>query len=152
MPDYEQKLWDHLAIMADFRLEIDYPFEVIRPENYHQRPDKVPYGTGDMNERHYGHYIAAMIDEARQMPEGPMRDELVRLTAIQMKKEHLLWNKEGLDDSKILEDIRAYSNGELTVDEKLVNLSAYKLPTVMQTQPAQPTGKKKKKKKKKSEL
>ena len=23
--DYEQKLWDHLAIMADFKLDIDYP-------------------------------------------------------------------------------------------------------------------------------
>ena len=25
LPDYERKLWDHLAIMADFSLDIDYP-------------------------------------------------------------------------------------------------------------------------------
>ena len=25
---YEQKLWDHLALMSNFRLDIDYPFDV----------------------------------------------------------------------------------------------------------------------------
>ena len=148
MPDYEHKLWDHLAIMADFKLDIDYPFEVIQPENFRPRPDTVPYGSGRIAQRHYGHYILAMIDEARQLPDGPLRDELVRLIAIQMKKEHLLWNKEGLEDGKILEDIRTLSEGEIVANEKAVNLGAYKLPATMQVQPAQSQGKKKKKKKK----
>lgn len=29
VPDFKHKLWDHLAIMSDFKLDIDYPFEVI---------------------------------------------------------------------------------------------------------------------------
>ena len=148
MPDYEQKLWDHLAIMADFQLDIDYPYEVIRPENFRSRPDKVPYGTGGIAQRHYGHYIMAMIDEARQLPESPLRDELVRLIAIQMKKEHLLWNKEGLEDGKIVDDIRMYSEGEIVVDEKSLGLESYNLPSGLTMQPAASQPKKKKKKKK----
>lgn len=148
MPDFEQKLWDHLAIMADFKLDIDYPFEVIRPENFRSRPDMVPYGTGAIAQRHYGHYIMAMIDEARQLPEGPLRDELVRLIAIQMKKEHLLWNKEGLEDSKIVDDIRSFSEGEIVVDEKALDLESYTVPATLLTQPVQTQSKKKKKKKK----
>ena len=148
MPDFEQKLWDHLAIMADFKLDIDYPFEVIRPENFRSRPDMVPYGTGSIAQRHYGHYIMAMIDEARQLPEGPLRDELVRLIAIQMKKEHLLWNKEGLEDSKIVDDIRSFSEGEIVVDEKALDLESYTVPATLLTQPVQTQSKKKKKKKK----
>lgn len=148
MPDYEQKLWDHLAIMADFKLDIDYPYEIIRPENFRSRPDNVPYGTGGISHRHYGHYIMAMIDEARQLPEGPLRNELVRLIAIQMKKEHLLWNHEGLEDSKIVDDIRLFSDGEIVVDENALGLASYKLPANIQAQPAQSQGKKKKKKKK----
>lgn len=149
MPDYEQKLWDHLAIMANFQLDIDYPFEVIRPENFRSRPDTIPYGVGGITHRHYGHYIMAMIDEARQLPEGPLRNELIRLVAIQMKKEHLLWNKEGLEDGKIVDDIREFSEGEIVVDEKALDLASYKLPANIQTQPAaQSQGKKKKKKKK----
>ena len=148
MPDYEQKLWDHLAIMADFKLDIDYPFPVIRPEEYRQRPDKVPYGTGGIAQRHYGHYIMAMIDETRQMSEGPQRDEFIRLIAIQMKKEHLLWNSEGLEDSKIVDDIRTYSEGEIVVSEKALGLDSYILPSNLSIQPVQTTSKKKKKKKK----
>ena len=38
LPDYERKLWDHLAIMSDFMLDIDYPFEVIKKEEFHTPP------------------------------------------------------------------------------------------------------------------
>lgn len=33
VPDFKHKLWDHLAIMADFKLDIDYPYEIIRKDN-----------------------------------------------------------------------------------------------------------------------
>ena len=26
--DYQQKLWDHLAIMSDFKLDIDWPYDI----------------------------------------------------------------------------------------------------------------------------
>ena len=147
MPDYEQTLWDHLAIMADFKLDIDYPFEVIRPENVHRRPDSIPYAFGDIRYRHYGRYIPDMIDEACYLPDSPMRDELLRLIAIQMKKEHLLWNKEGLEDSKILNDITELSKGKLCIDENIAQLSNYKLPAG--NPQASQSGSKKKRKKKK---
>lgn len=44
-PDYERKLWDHLAIMSDFNLDIDYPFEVIKEEEFHTPPQRIPYQT-----------------------------------------------------------------------------------------------------------
>ena len=30
--DFEHKLWDHLAIMSDFKLDIDYPYEMLQEE------------------------------------------------------------------------------------------------------------------------
>lgn len=146
MPDYEQKLWDHLAIMADFNLDIDYPVEIIHPENVHRKPDNVPYSSGSIRYRHYGRYIPDLIGVCAEMPEGEERDELVRLIVVQMKKEQLLWNKEGLGDERILNDIAEYSDGRLQVDENDVQLASYKLPA-SNPQPAT-TGSKKKKKKK----
>ena len=29
VPDFKHKLWDHLAIMAEYKLDIDYPYEII---------------------------------------------------------------------------------------------------------------------------
>ena len=40
--DFKHKLWDHLAIMSDFKLDIDYPYEIIKKENLYTRPDTVP--------------------------------------------------------------------------------------------------------------
>lgn len=31
--DSNRKLWDHLAIMADFKLDIDYPVEIVKKES-----------------------------------------------------------------------------------------------------------------------
>ena len=33
VPDFKHKLWDHLAIMADFKLDIDYPYEIVKKES-----------------------------------------------------------------------------------------------------------------------
>ena len=33
MEDFRHKLWDHLAIMSDFKLDIDYPVEIVKKES-----------------------------------------------------------------------------------------------------------------------
>lgn len=148
VPDYERKLWDHLAIMADFKLDIDYPYEVIRPESVHAAPSRVPYSNANIRYRHYGRYIPDMINEACEMPEGPVRDQLLKLIAIQMKKEHLLWNKEGAEDEKILNDIYEFSGGRIKLNLEDVQLASYKAPSNNVFPQQQGSGKKKKKKKK----
>ena len=45
VPDFKHKLWDHLAIMSGFELDIDYPYEIIRKDNLVTRPDHIPYNT-----------------------------------------------------------------------------------------------------------
>ena len=44
-PISKHKLWDHLAIMSGFELDIDYPYEIIRKDNLVTRPDHIPYST-----------------------------------------------------------------------------------------------------------
>ena len=39
VPDFKHKLWDHLAIMADFKLDIDYPYEIVKKESLEVKPD-----------------------------------------------------------------------------------------------------------------
>ena len=39
--DFKHKLWDHLAIMSDFKLNIDYPYEIIKKENLHTVPESL---------------------------------------------------------------------------------------------------------------
>ena len=117
LPDYERKLWDHLAIMSDFKLEIDYPFEVIKKEEFHVPPQRVSYRNGEIRNRHYGRIVEEMISHACTLEPGEERDCLVELITIQMKKNYAAWNKEGVEDKRIFEDLREYSKGVINITE-----------------------------------
>ena len=86
-----------------------------------------------------------MMAKACEMSEGEERDELLRLIAAQMKKEYVLWNKDNVEDSKIIEDIREYSNGQICLSEEKLNLGVYRAPMQQHKQ----NGKNQKKKNKK---
>lgn len=129
IPDFNHKLWDHLAVMADFKLDIDYPYESMNPEAMHPSPERIPYPKGGIRYRHYGRCVEQMIQKACEMPEGEERDHLLRLIAAQMKKEYILWNKENVEDNKIIEDISEYSDGKIVLSEEKLNLGVYHAPT-----------------------
>lgn len=84
--DFKHKLWDHLAIMSDFKLDIEYPCEIIKKENLRSRPEKVPYGSKTIKVRHYGHTTEDLIDKVLEMEDGPDKDRLIQLLANHMKK------------------------------------------------------------------
>ena len=50
----KKKIWDHINIMADFKLDIDFPCEVIEKEDLDYNPHKVPYNEESLKYRHYG--------------------------------------------------------------------------------------------------
>src|SRR3712207_403797 len=52
--DNSQTLWDHLAIMARFELDIDYPTSVIQKEQLQSKPTHFSYSDNDIIYRHYG--------------------------------------------------------------------------------------------------
>lgn len=138
--DFRHKLWDHLAIMSDFKLDIDYPYEVIKPENLESKPEPLNYKLSDIRLRHYGRYIELMIAKASTMENGEERDVLVSLIANHMKKVMLSVNPDGVDDARIFKDLAMYSHGAIRLDPAEYKLHEFK------AAPAPSTSKKKKKK------
>jgi len=120
--DFKHKLWDHVAIMSDFKLDIDFPYEIVRAENLYTRPNRVPYKNSRINYRYYGRTLEEMIEKAAEMPAGDERNELITLIANQMKKCFLTWNKEVVDDSKIFDDLRELSYGRINISEDFLKL------------------------------
>lgn len=121
--DFKHILWDHLAIMADFKLDIDYPYEIVKKENLYARPPRIPYNNNRIRYRHYGKTLELMIRKATELEEGVERDQLIKLLANQMKKSFLTWNKESVDDRKIFKDLDELSNGKIVLDEEVHKLT-----------------------------
>lgn len=124
--DFKHKLWDHLAIMSDFKLDIDYPYEIIRKVNLRTKPDRIPYTLTPIRYRHYGKTLERMIKKCEDYPDGPERDQLISLLANHMKKSFLTWNKEVVDDDKIFKDLREYSHGRIDLSPETFRLKESK--------------------------
>ena len=120
VPDFKHKLWDHLAIMSDFKLDIDYPFEIVKKEDLVVKPEKLEYPNGALRYRHYGRFLEGMIKKAIEVENEGEKKQLINLLAIQMKKDLNNWNKEGIEDQKIVDDLREYTNG--VIDLKVGDL------------------------------
>ena len=121
------KLWDHLAIMSDFKLDVDYPCEIVRPDELDSHPDKVPYTGHQIRYRHYGKDLEFMIAKAAEMEEGEERDELILLLANHMKKLMLSINKDGVDDAKIFKDLAEYSHGAIRLNPETTRLHDFQI-------------------------
>ena len=115
--DFKHKLWDHLAIMSGFQLDIDYPYEVPKPEEFMEKPRRVSYNDNEIKYRHYGRIIEMMIAEAAKFPEGDEKDELTKLIANHMKKSYMTWNRDSVTDEIIFNDLHELSGRKLTVKE-----------------------------------
>ena len=113
--DSNRKLWDHLAIMADFKLDIDYPVEIVKKESLRTKPDRIPYSQNHIHYRHYGRYVQEMIQTAINYPEGEEKILYLELIANQMKKDYLNWNKDGVEDQKIFDDLYELSGGKIKI-------------------------------------
>lgn len=132
LPDYKRKLWDHLAIMSDFMLDIDYPYEVIKKETFTEPPLRISYKTNEIGYRHYGRIVENMIAHACTMEEGEERDNFVNLILIQMKKNYTAWNKDGVEDKRIFDDLRTISAGKIDYAISEIKISAGNAPKKFQ--------------------
>ncbi len=94
--DFKHKLWDHLALIANFELDIDSPYPVPEPTKFFEKPKQVPYRQGDI---------------------GGEKEYLTTLIVNQMKKSYITWNRSQVADEVIIGDLKLLSGGKLKVTE-----------------------------------
>jgi len=124
--DFKHKLWDHLAIISDFQLDIDSPYETPKIETLTAKPERVPYNNKNAKFKHYGKTIEKMIDYAIEMEEGELKNILFQLIANHMKKSYLTWNKEAVSDEHIFSDLKELSNGKIDLNANETTLTETK--------------------------
>lgn len=142
--DNSNKLWDHLAIMSEFKLDIDYPCEVVSQEKLSTRPEPLTYRLERIKMRQYGKVIERMIARAADYPDGPEKDALVMLLANHIKKSLSQLNTDDIDDTRVFNDLAYLSGGKLRIDPATHPLHDYKISEAAKQQ--QQSSKKKKKK------
>ena len=116
--EHHRKLWDHLAIMSGFKLDIDYPFAVKQAEDIAKRPDPMDYPKTRIPVRHYGAMMFEIFDKLKNMEPGAEREELVKLTANQMRRDLAQWSHGSCDEEKVAADLARFTDGKIHLDLK----------------------------------
>jgi hypothetical protein len=141
--DYQQTLWDHLYLMSRKQLDIDWPYDMSEAENILAKPApmKHPSPNGQSRMPPSARKIMEVFERLKTMPEGVERDELVRLTANQMKRDLMTWSHGSVDDEKVADDLARFTDGKIQLD-----LSTFRFDHIDAVVPDSGNGKRKKKK------
>ena len=115
--DHQHKLWDHLALMSGFKLDVDYPYDIQEAENMAtSKPQPLHYPTEKIPVRHYGSLMFETFEKLKGMEPGEKRDELTRIVANQMKRDLIQWSHGLNDDEKIASDLAKYTDNKIQLD------------------------------------
>ena len=117
--NWEQKLWDHLYIIAGFDLDIDSPYPCPVKEDFETKPVPLPMKGTKIRATHYGRNIEKILDLLAQEPEGEVKTQMIRSLAIYMRQQYLIWNKDSVSDETIFADIEKLSDYRIKVPEGL---------------------------------
>ena len=115
--DFKHKLWDHLAIISDFKLDIDYPFEIVAKDKIHPKPAKLPYSSSKAHFMQYGKNIERLIEAAIAVEDEAKKQRLTELICYYMKKSLIERNKENATDKRVIDDLRILSKSQLSVSQ-----------------------------------
>ncbi len=139
----EHRLWNHLARISHYQLDIDYPVSIVPQKDVQAHPAPLPYPMKNITRRHYGHLVEKTLDYAKTVEDDEMRQYITECIANQMKQDLYIWNRDSMDNALVMQDIERYSGGKLHLD-----LDNFTFDTVGES-PLQPSegGKKRKKKK-----
>ena len=117
--DFKHKLWDHLFIISDFKLDVDSPYPKPTRDTFISKPELLKYPSNDIRYKHYGKTIERIIEKAKELEEGEMKNALIETIANHLKKSYLNWNRDSVNDEVILQHLKELSKGELKLRDSV---------------------------------
>ena len=121
--DYRHKLWTHLFVMSDFKLDVDSPYEKPKPEVLAERPDIMEYPKSKIRFGHYGQHTQRILESAKDVTDEKEKEFLKNTMANFMKKQFLAYNNDAVENNVIADQLKELSKGELVLEnpDELVN-------------------------------
>jgi hypothetical protein len=111
--DFRHKLWDHLFLISDFKLEVDSPYPIPTRETLKAKPEQLAYPKRYPKYNHLGKNIEIVIDKALKEEDSEKRQGFANSIAYYMKLTYSNWHKELVHDDNIQTELSSITKGEL---------------------------------------
>jgi len=114
--DFHTKLWNHLAAISNYELDIEYPVEITREDAIGSTRERVAYPQKKIDRRHYGAIVEQFTKVMTEEEDENRRYALARQIANHMKRDLSNWNIDALSDEKVVYDMEQYTGGKVQLD------------------------------------
>jgi len=117
--DFKHKLWDHVHIISDFKIDIDSPYPIPTKETFSTHPHPIPLCNTPLQAAHYGRNIQNMINMIAEKPDDETKNNMILVLAGYMRQQYMIWNKDTVSEETIFRDIYELSGKRLIIPEGL---------------------------------
>ena len=117
--DFTHKLWDHLFIMSDFKLDVDSPYALPTREDLAVKPERLEYTQSDISHKHYGKNIVRVINRLKFEDPSAVEAEMSDVVRY-MHGKRMEYNQEHPTAEMIANDIKNLSEGGINLEEEWV--------------------------------
>lgn len=114
--DYRHKLWTHLFVMSNFKLDVDTPYEIPKEEELQERPERVPYPKSKIRYGHFGQYSQKILEESKDLKDEGEREYMTNAMGNFMKKQYLVHNNTAVENNVIADQLSELSHGDLKIE------------------------------------
>src|SRR4029077_13578462 len=111
--DFRHKLWDHLFLVSDFKLDVKSPYPIPTRETLKSKPDPLPYPKRHPKFSHLGKNLEVIIQKALKEENPEKRLGFANAIAYYMKLAYNNWHKELVHDDAIQSELTNITHGQL---------------------------------------
>src|SRR5258708_22796630 len=111
--DFRHKLWDHLFLISDFKLDVSSPYPIPTAETLKPKTDPLPYPKRYPKHAHLGKNLELIIDKALQEENPEKKNGFANAIAYYMKLAYNNWHNETVHDDAIQQELSTPTNGQL---------------------------------------
>jgi len=111
--DFRHKLWDHLFLISDFKLDVQSPYPIPTREKLKARPAPLPYPKRHPKFSHLGKNLELIINKALNEQDGEKRQGFANAIAYYMKLAYSNWHKDMVHDDAIQSELTNITQGQL---------------------------------------
>ena len=112
--DFRHKLWDHLFLISDFKLEVKSPYPIPTKETLKAKPKPLHYPKRYPKFSHLGKNLEVVINKALKEENPDKRLGFANAVAYYMKLAYNNWHKEIVHDDAIQSELTGITDGQLT--------------------------------------
>jgi uncharacterized membrane protein YgcG len=116
--DFRHKLWDHLFLISDFKLDVESPYPVPTRETLKAKPEPLRYPKKYPKFNHLGKNIEFVIDKALKEENPEKKQGFANAIAYYMKLTYSNWHKELVHDDNIQTELSSITDGQLEFNNR----------------------------------